>query len=155
MKKTLKKILQNLETETQHERTASGSEKIAPILAVDYGEKFTGIAWSPDGIVSLALDVFLTRNIIQTIGKFIVEKNIKQVVIGLPLSDSGEENENCKTIRSLEKQIKTPVTFVNERASTQMTHGYSRRKDTPRKDDLAAAQILEFWLQQRDFPIAP
>lgn len=142
----MKHILQNLEVENEHKNYSEKEE--GPILAVDYGTKFTGLAWSPDGVVSLAIDVFPTENILQTISKVIEEKNIQLVVLGLPVSDNGDENENCKTIRHLGSQIQSPVTFVNERASTQTTHGLSRRKDTQRKDDLAAAQILEFWIQQ-------
>ena len=128
------------------------SAKLAPILAFDYGEKMSGLAWSPDGIVVFPLKVVenKSREILrETLAQTYLEKNCQQLVIGLPVSGDGNENSICKTIRDFAKNLNIGnIVFVNERNSSQevIFRGKSN-KLKPRIDDLAAARILEYWLQ--------
>lgn len=97
------------------------------ILAIDYGQKITGLAWMQEG-----LDVVLPFGVIENkkgvdfvseIKKLVEEEGIHKIVVGLPLTlDSGEENAHTKRIRKvveeLKEKIKLPVVLVDERLSS-------------------------------------
>jgi RNase H-fold protein (predicted Holliday junction resolvase) len=140
------KVLQNLELESER---ASKKEKSEPILAVDYGEKFCGIAFSPDGVLTLPVDVFVTEKIYKEIRDLIEIKKIKKLVFGLPLASDGQENEICAKVRALAlacKNLIDEIYFENERFSTQNVKNFSSRD---RVDDIAAAEILKFFLNRK------
>ncbi len=142
MKKIDPKILQNLEQENQ----AVKQHVSQVVLALDYGEKFCGLAWTPDGIMVFPLGVFATEQITGEMQKIIQNKKVEKLILGLPISSDGGENEVCKKIRSFSKKFEglLPFEFINERFSSQKVI----TSDKERIDDLAAAQILEFYLSQ-------
>lgn len=140
MKKVDPRILQSLEL--QNERENSSQKKI--LLALDWGEKFCGLAWTPDGQVCLPIGVFPRTQIENKIKEFAQKKEATKIIIGLPISGDGEENHICQAIRTFaQDSILLPIAWVNERGSSQAT--LSPKKE--RIDDLAAVQILERYLQ--------
>ncbi len=131
---------------------AQNRAKSAPILALDYGEKMSGLAWSPDGIVVFPLKVLETNpreNLRKTIKQIYEEKNCQQLVIGLPISGDGTENSICQKIKKFAETLNIKnIKFVNERNSSQETFFRGKsNQPKPRIDDLAAARILEYWLE--------
>ena len=144
MRKISTTHLQSLELQNKHTRAASSQ---TPLLALDWGEKFCGLAWTPDGQVCFPVGIFTQKEIETVITKFVQEKSIQKIIVGLPISGNGTENHICKSIREFVKHsIHIDVSWVNERGSSQATV-------TPRKgriDDLAALQILEQFLQKED-----
>ena len=143
MPKTIdRSVLQNLQL--QSEQTLSFVR--SHVLGIDYGEKFSGLAWLKEGVI-FPIKVVPTQELAFNILKISAEKSIEHLVFGLPISGDNSENHICAKIRKFSDQFKSNfiVDFVNERASTQNV----LTNNTGRKDDLAAAQILEFWGQQK------
>ncbi len=140
------KIMKNLELEKAHSKNKKPS---GSVLAVDYGEKFCGLAFSPDGILTVPIDVFATERIYQEIRNMIEVKKPKKLVFGLPVSSDGTENKICVHVRALASACKgliAEIYFENERHSTQLIKDFSSKK---RVDDLSAAVILKFFLERK------
>lgn len=118
-----------------------------PLLALDWGSKNCGLAWTPDGSVCLPLGVFSLDETPHTITNFVQEKSITKLIVGLPLSEDSTENDTCACIHGFAQQFESvlPVVFVNERGSSQATLS----PDHDRIDDLAAAQILQNYLREQ------
>jgi len=142
--KLSKTILQSME----QINAAQNSIKESPILAFDYGEKMSGLAWSPDGIVVFPIEVIDTAKSREILERIYKEKKIRQLIIGLPISGDGTENKMCRIIRDFAKSLDIEnIEFVNERNSSQETFFRGKsNKPKPRIDDLAAARILEYYL---------
>ena len=137
--KISKKFLTNLSLENQQQR-----EKTPPILAIDFGEKFCGIAFSPDGAVIFPLGIFATAEIFLKIKNFLKTKKIEKIIVGLP--DCGEKIrakifQFAKNLQIFGKKIE----FENERFSSKIAG-----KIAARNDDVAAAKILEFFLSRKN-----
>ncbi len=150
MKKIDPRTLRNLELQNENSGEAGESE---PILALDYGARFCGLAFCLDGILVLPGGIFETDNVIFEIQKVAQARGIKKIVVGLPISGDGTENEMCAEIRSfvdtLQRNVSTSIEFINEQFSSQNTIPSRKEKDKKdRIDDLAAMQILEFYLQK-------
>ena len=136
------------------------SENMHPFLSLDFGKKLCGLSWSPDGVCVLPISVFHTSEIEKNIQKIVTAKKIEEVVIGLPISSDGSENQLCKQIRTFAKRLQpfAKVEFINERFSSQLVtipdklvghHGGERESRT---DDLAAVGILELFLKHLQLP---
>jgi RNase H-fold protein (predicted Holliday junction resolvase) len=116
-------------------------------LSVDYGTKFSGLAWSPDGTISFPLSVVQSHDLVGQVQQLIRTKKITHLVIGLPVSGDGSENEVCAVIRKFAQgfvSIVPSVELINERSSSQLAALPGKKLD--RHDDLAALKILEFYL---------
>lgn len=147
-KKISAKALFNLTV--RHERQEKSSlEKSEAVVALDYGEKFCGLALVPDGKTVLPAAVVTTSELEGALKSLVTSYAVKRLVIGLPLSSDGTENHICSQIRNLASKLEqkftnVTISFVNERFSTQAVLS----PDKSRIDDLAAMQILEFYLAQ-------
>jgi len=119
------------------------------ICALDYGTKYCGVAYSPNGINVFPLQVIPPAEIEPYLSTLIAEKGIERFVIGLPLSTDGSENLLCKKVRQfarrIGRQFDLPIDFVDERFSSKSAVTIPT---TERIDDRAAAQILEYYLAQ-------
>jgi len=118
--------------------------KTEVLLGIDYGEKFTGLAFSPDSIIALPVKVIATENILQEVKDIVEQKNCSKIIMGLPISSDGSENHICEQIRSTANLLErfAPIEFINERYSSQDAGGPKNK----RMDDVAAAKILEYYL---------
>ena len=117
-----------------------------PVLAVDYGEKFCGLAWSLDGTVVLPIAVVKTAEAKPRITELCGNKNICTLVFGLPVTTDGRENHVCAQIRAFAQSCAhlATVDFVDERGSSR---GTIAKDAAQRIDDLAAVNILGYWLE--------
>lgn len=119
------------------------------IIGVDYGEKWTGLAYSPDGVVALPLAVVVTKELYTQISSIIEPKKIKLIVVGLPMMDNGQKTPITDTIREFfeNHDFGIPVEFINERGSTKtaLKSGHSGRVD-----HVAAQQILSYYLDKKN-----
>jgi putative Holliday junction resolvase len=120
------------------------------IIALDIGEKRTGVAWTTTEVgVVMPFGVLKNDSYGEAIVKLIAEEKPDRVVVGLPLGLDGSENEHTKKIRnvvaSLGEQTRQQIfVFFDERFSSQqadsMGGGVSR-------DEKAAMVILEGYLE--------
>lgn len=148
MKKPTSKQLLNLAA--QHERYEANTGGKKALLAIDYGEKFCGLAVAPDGVTVLPAAVVNTPQLEEALESLIEQYAAKTIVLGMPISSDGSENHICKLVRALAGQYKNrfatlSIVLVNERFSSQA----ALSPDKNRIDDLAAMQILEFYLNTK------
>lgn len=143
-KKSLEKFLLN--AQAQHQPGSyQHKAKPSPILAIDYGEKFCGFAWSPDGVTALILNVVPTNQALSTIESILEKKQIRHIIFGLPLAPDGGENHICDRIKQFAQTLKTDsqkIRFINERGSSKNTIKQKKQ----RIDDQAALNILQYYL---------
>ena len=149
------KILLDLEMQNENLAFFFNKSIEFPILAIDYGEKFSGLAYSPDGICCLALKTVAADDLLNSLDQEILLKNPKIIVLGLPLSQDQQENHICAKIRKFEKKLnklypKIKTVLTNERFSSQnVIKSRKLKHKNQRIDDLAASQILSFYLSEQ------
>lgn len=130
------------------------------ILGLDYGEKYIGLAISDE--LDILASAFITlenksKNFVcQKIKKICKEKNISRIVIGLPVSFSGEEERQAKKVREfgefLKKEINIPIVFEDERLTSVMADKFLKgtkvKKKKIKEHKLAAQIILQDYLDK-------
>jgi len=121
------------------------------ILALDFGDARCGAAVSdPTGTVVTPLPVIErpdTRRGIGRIAAVVREREVERVLVGLPLSLSGEEGKQAAHTRDwagrLAERLDTPVDFYDERLTTRQAERAGGSADA---DSRAAAHLLEAYL---------
>jgi putative Holliday junction resolvase len=96
------------------------------ILCIDYGERHTGVAVSdPTRTIARALPTIhhsTEGELLEALKRLIVEQEVDDVIIGLPVSQSGRPSRRSEQVRSFVGQLKKatglPVTTFDERFST-------------------------------------
>ncbi len=133
------------------------------VLGIDYGVRRVGLALSdPTGMLATPLDTLQRRPgrrpPLKRIAEIISERDVREVVIGLPLGLDGEENAWCAEVRAfgeaLQKRTALPIHFQDERLTSVMAEravraSGLRRTERERKDRVdraAAVLILQRWL---------
>lgn len=123
------------------------------ILGIDFGTKNIGLAWCDSQMGMVLPYGKLTANssqpIVKQLSDLIKIERIQKVVIGLPVSLDGKENENTKRIRKfgddLKNSVSVEVDFFDERCSSQQA---DRSEGGVSRDEKAAMVILEGYLQK-------
>ena len=130
-------------------------------LAIDYGTKRTGLAICDRGetIASPLTVIQGQKELLKKISEVIEAENIDAVVLGLPLNMDGSEGFQTKLVlkfgKQLQDRINIPVLLQDERLSSfgaeeKLTSAkYTRKKKKKRLDAVAAAEILESFLEQQ------
>jgi putative Holliday junction resolvase len=145
-------------------QTAVVSNTLMRLLSVDYGTKRTGIALG-DTESRLALPFEIFENLAdgplaQAIADLVRREAADALVVGLPLNQDGSMSRQCKLterfIVTLQQTIgpQFPIHRVNEFLSSHHAEGklaghYTRLQKRARVDALAAAGILQDWLDQQ------
>ncbi len=132
------------------------------ILAVDPGEKNIGIAISDElGISAKALAVIKhiqrEKDAVR-VAKIAEEKGAALIIIGQSLDDEGKPTytgrKSARFAKALRAQTEIPVKLWDEYRSTQIARerrikmGVSRKKRGGHLDDVAAAVILQSYLDR-------
>ena len=130
------------------------------VLAVDYGDARTGIAVS-DLLCSIvgSTTVIHSRNQEKTIGviaALVKEKEVGEIVVGLPRNMDGSEGPRAQLCREfaekLGQELGLPITMWDERRTTVEAHqilsdhNYHGKKRKNTVDAVAASLILEGYL---------
>jgi len=138
---------------------------MANILAIDYGTKRIGLAIADEKLkIPLPLKPIIEKNqqqVLEKIANLCREKNVFQIVIGLPLSFEFEETSMCQEIKAFGEKLKQitgiKIIYENEVLTTeaakkmrQTTSQLKSRKDKPKNhfDSQAASLILESYLRK-------
>ncbi len=133
------------------------------IMGIDYGDARTGIAVS-DLLCSIvgSTSVIHSRNAEKTLAQIVQiakEKDVSEIVMGLPRNMDGSEGPRAALCRDFAAQVETatglPVRLWDERRTTVEAHNIlsahnyhgKKRKDTV--DAVAASLILEGYLAFR------
>tara|TARA_Y100000741_G_C17980848_1_gene447875 strand:+ start:183 stop:560 length:378 start_codon:yes stop_codon:yes gene_type:complete len=119
------------------------------IIAIDYGERFIGLAIKKKSLnTPYPLKVLDSKdiNILSEIKKILVDNNIEEIVVGYPIGLNNHETRMTKVVdefisKSLSKISDLPVFTTDERMTSKIINDKKQRTD-----DLAAVEILNSYL---------
>ena len=132
-------------------------------MALDVGRSRIGVAFSdPDQTLALphaAIDRSSEPEDITAVLDLARESRVEEIVVGLPLSLSGEAGPQAREVnrfaRSLSARAEVPVTTLDERYSTVQAErlmreaGQQPSRNRSDVDAMAAAIILQSYLDSR------
>jgi putative holliday junction resolvase len=123
------------------------------ILALDYGSARIGCAIS-DPSETLARPLAVLEPPDQHgVAELVAAHEVELVVVGMPLHLDGSEGEQAKATRrfsdELERLLDVPVEAYDERLTTRMAEASRRGGAQAPEDSLAAAHLLEGFLETR------
>ena len=133
------------------------------ILAIDYGEKRIGLSVSdPLGLTAQGIDTIQNLNkkqVMTALLKICKDKEVSEVVIGLPVNMNGSLGPKAAEIMNLiprmEKELGLPIRTWDERLTSRaagrlmIKEGLSRKRQKEGSDRLAATMILQMFLESR------
>ncbi|GAI32198.1 unnamed protein product [marine sediment metagenome] len=130
-------------------------------LAIDYGNKRTGLAICDAAeIIASPLTVIQgQKELLRKISDIVETKNVEVIVLGLPLNMDGSTGPQAELIFKFADQLKAhldiPIHFQDERLSSFSAEeklsqtGFTRKKKKKRLDAIAAAEILQAFLDNK------
>ena len=123
------------------------------MLALDHGTVRIGCALSdPSGTLATPLPVIEPPEA-RAVVELVDEHGVERVVVGLPIHLSGEEGSQAGLARSfcheLEAMLSVPVETYDERLTSRMADASRRAGAGAARDSLAAAHLLESYLESR------
>ncbi|MDF1754614.1 MAG: Holliday junction resolvase RuvX [Verrucomicrobiales bacterium] len=147
------------------------AEEWVKALGIDYGTVRIGLATSDDiGMLAHPFQTISGKsedNPAQVIHQIVKERGIKDIVIGLPLHSDGSEStmskEVAKFVVKLRKELgeNFPIHEVDELRTTRTAREKLQQAGKKEKevkgilDQVAAAEILQDWLDQRAGSLLP
>lgn len=129
------------------------------ILALDYGEKRIGLAVTDETKKVAFPKPYLLTKEKEKLLDFIKNKEVEEILLGLPKTLSGREGQSTKKVHDfagwLKKRVNLPITFIDERFTTR--EALSKLKYTKRKikelkaevDSMSALLLLQSYLKKR------
>ena len=120
------------------------------IIAIDYGERYIGLALKKNTITSPYAYKVLDSNsidILDEIKQTLLEHKIDEIVIGYPIGLNSHETRMSNVVDEfIENDLKSianiPIHKIDERMTSKLTNDNSVRND-----DLAALEILNSYLK--------
>ena len=131
-------------------------------LAIDYGIKRTGLAICDisETIVSPLAVIQGQKHLLQKITEIVNSENVEAIVLGLPLNMDDSQGGQAKVVLQFADRLKEllniPVHLQDERLSTfgaaeKLTEaGFAGKKKKARLDAIAAAEILQAFLEKKN-----
>lgn len=131
-----------------------------PVLAIDHGDARVGIAATdPAGIMAHPVETIQVSevNVIERIVELVRERQVKHIVLGLPLRMDGAEGDAAAKCRAFGQEIQDelpalPLHFCDETMTTvaaaEKLHqaGRSAKRQKGVIDQAAAVEILNTWM---------
>ena len=133
------------------------------ILGIDFGDKRIGLAisdpmgWTAQSIPTL--QNISSAQVLDSLAKLCREREIGEVLIGLPINMNGTIGPRAQKILDLvpelEKALGVPVKTWDERLTSRevgrlmIEQGLSRQKQKSRSDELAATILLQGYLDSK------
>lgn len=130
-------------------------------LAIDFGDKRTGLAICDpsEKIVSPVAVLEGQKDLVKKITDTIKNENVEAVVLGLPLNMDDSKGPQAERVfrfaEQLKKHLHIPIHFQDERLSSFAAEKklapaeFTRKKKKKRLDAVAAAEILEAFLEEK------
>ena len=122
------------------------------ILGIDYGDKNIGLSLAEDNSIAVPykiLDNYSKEEVLEKLKDLIFEENIKLIVVGMPYSLDGTENNRTKITRNfisfLEDSLNIEVKIINEQFTSKLYEKIGIKKDI---DKYAATAILDTYLEK-------
>ena len=141
------------------------TEILQRILSLDYGTVRIGIAISdPLRLIATALETYQNNdNFIDRLLALIRAHEIGMIVVGMPLNLKGQEERKAQEVRifidRLRSAVDIPIRTWDERFTSTMAKksmleigiGKKKRQDKSRVDQIAAALLLQGFLDARAY----
>jgi putative Holliday junction resolvase len=130
-------------------------------LAIDYGIKRTGLAICDkrEAIASPLTVIEGQKQLLEEIADIVKGEGVDGIVLGMPLNMDDSEGPQAKLVLEFAERLKNslqiPVHFQDERLSSfgaeekLAVAEFTRGKKKKRLDAIAAAEILEAFLEQK------
>jgi putative holliday junction resolvase len=132
------------------------------ILGIDHGTKRIGVAISDETATIAQPLEFLaaqpTGNLLSRIGEIVTERNVREVVVGLPRNMNGTFGPAAEKARefvaALQQALTVPVRTWDERLTSVQANrlliesGMRREKRREKVDQTAAAILLQSYLDR-------
>ena len=127
--------------------------RVLRVLALDYGTARCGCAISdPTGTLVRPLEAIEPPNP-AAVAELVAAQGADRVIVGLPTTLSGAEGEQALLSRAfvaeLTQLLDVPVETYDERLTTRMAERSAREGARADRDSLAAAHLLESYLEMR------
>lgn len=133
------------------------------ILAIDYGQKRTGIAVTDDfQIIASGLTTIPSETVITFLTDYFVKEKVQTVLIGEPKQMNGEPSQSTEQIELFVTQFKNqfpemPVVRVDERFTSKMAFqtmidsglNKKQRQNKALLDEIAATIMLQDYLNRK------
>lgn len=131
-------------------------------LAIDYGDKHTGLAVcdAAETIASPFLVVEGQKDLTTKIADIVATEKIEAIILGLPLNMDDSQGPQVERVFQFAERLKThleiPIHFQDERLTSFAAEKklapaeFTRKKKKKRLDAIAAAEILEAFLEQKN-----
>ena len=133
------------------------------ILAIDYGQKRTGLAVTDSlQLIANGLDTIPTHTLYEFLCAYIEKEPVERIIIGLPRQTNGLPSENMKRIepfvaRWKKNQPNVPIEYYDERFTSVLAHRAmidgglkeKARQDKALVDKISATIILQDYLEHR------
>lgn len=131
-----------------------------PALGIDHGDARIGVAATDDfGILAHPVETIdrAKTDPVERIAKLAERRNIRTLVLGLPVRMDGSEGESATKVRAFADQLRAripsiPLVFVDETLSTAAASqklreaGRKARNQKAVIDQAAAVEILNYWM---------
>jgi len=136
---------------------------LARILAIDYGEKRTGIAITDDlQIIASGLTTVDTKKIFSFLTEYLKNENVELFVVGEPKQLNNTESESEQFIKPFILKLSTtfpkiPIKRIDERFTSKMAFQSmidsglkkKQRQNKALIDEISATIILQSYLNQK------
>ncbi|MEM7656980.1 MAG: Holliday junction resolvase RuvX [Bacteroidota bacterium] len=133
------------------------------ILAIDYGGKRTGLAWTdPLQLIGSALDTVATAHFWEKLKHLMETEEIEAIVLGYPTRIDGSDSHITEEVRGVHTKLQASYPQVaihlwDERFTSQMAMDALIEAGVPRKkrrdkalvDRMSATIMLQEFLQSR------
>ena len=136
---------------------------MARILAIDYGNKRTGLAVTdPMQIIASALETVPTHTLLAFLKAYFLKENVEAIVVGMPKRLDNTPTDTTASVIGLMRKLQAefpdkPVHAVDERFTSKiafqaMIAGGVKKKDRQNKatvDMVSATIILQSYLESK------
>ena len=131
------------------------------ILAIDYGQKRTGIAVTDEmQIIASGLTTIPSATTIDFLKDYFTKEKVEKVLIGEPKQMNGEPSQSAEIIEAFVRKFKSffpdmPVVRVDERFTSKMAFqtmidsglNKNQRKNKALLDEISATIMLQDYLR--------
>jgi putative Holliday junction resolvase len=137
---------------------------MARIMAIDYGQKRTGIAVTdPQQIIATGLETIPSHTVIDFITKYLIAEQVECIVVGEPKDMQNNASDSSRFVEPFVKNLRKrfpamQIERFDERFTSKMAFqsmidaGLSRkrRQDKALVDTISATIILQSYLENRN-----
>ena len=139
------------------------TNRMARILAIDYGKKRTGLAVTDElQIIANGLTTVATVELVDYILNYVKKEPVERIIVGMPKQMNNQPSENMARIKPFVAHLRKllpeiPVEYHDERFTSVLAHqailasgiGKMARRNKELVDEVSATIILQSYMESR------